>query len=232
MFEPPTLILSLRLPFQLLYLNPEHDILHIQTFHPAKHTLVAFLHGLKAYEPRDIRLLRLAVESNTVSTVREALLGSTARASAELSTPTSASLISTLAQLRDIIYMMQGRIGRAIIGPLIDLPEAGVRFSHSMPIKSPIPSFHLTFDPRPKEQVEADLQYVLAWKGLRGIRWQMQEIFQELAIWPMKPAVSACCLRLNCTTLSRQSSMRRLQKIFERGARELAAGVGSAKTVD
>lgn len=44
------------------YFNPEHDFLHITADAPVKDTLIDFLWDLKAYDPKDIGLLKLAVD--------------------------------------------------------------------------------------------------------------------------------------------------------------------------
>lgn len=45
-----------------LYFNPEHDFLHIWADAPVKETLIDFLWDLRAYDPRDVGLLRLGVD--------------------------------------------------------------------------------------------------------------------------------------------------------------------------
>jgi len=166
-----------------LYLNPEYDILHLQIMRPAEHTFVDFLHDLKAYDPRDVGLLRLALDPNSITPIHEALLGSTYRDRAILPSTAEASLVSTLTNLRDMIWMIQGHVGRPIIGPLLDFPQAGVRFNHSMPLMSLAPSFDLhERDPRDKDQVEKDLQYVLAWRDPRGMRVQWRDILESWGV--------------------------------------------------
>ncbi|CAN8101576.1 unnamed protein product [Discula destructiva] len=45
-----------------LLFNPEHDFLHIEAIDPVKETLIDFLWDLKAYDPKDVGLLNLAVD--------------------------------------------------------------------------------------------------------------------------------------------------------------------------
>lgn len=45
-----------------LFFNPEHDFLHIRAEAPIKETLIDFLWDLKAYDPKDIGLLKLAID--------------------------------------------------------------------------------------------------------------------------------------------------------------------------
>lgn len=45
-----------------LFLNPEHDILHIKADAPVKETMIDFLWDLKAYDPKDVGLLKLAID--------------------------------------------------------------------------------------------------------------------------------------------------------------------------
>lgn len=46
----------------MLYFNPEHDFLHIRAEAPIKETLIDFLWDLRAYDPKDIGLLKLAID--------------------------------------------------------------------------------------------------------------------------------------------------------------------------
>lgn len=45
-----------------LFFNPEHDFLHIRAEAPVKETLIDFMWDLKAYDPKDIGLLKLAID--------------------------------------------------------------------------------------------------------------------------------------------------------------------------
>jgi len=155
-----------------LYLNPEHDILHIKAPQPAEHTFIAFIHDLKTYDPRGIGLVRLALGTNTISALFEASNNTTL-------TQASASPFSNL---RNLIFTMHGHVGRAIIGHLIDHPAAGVRFNHSLPVKALAPAFDLAPDPRSKDQLGVDLRYICAFGDLCRMREQMQHVLQAWGI--------------------------------------------------
>ncbi|ROW04781.1 hypothetical protein VMCG_04899 [Cytospora schulzeri] len=45
-----------------LYLNPEHDILHIDADAPVRETLIDFFWDLKAYDPRGVGLVKMAID--------------------------------------------------------------------------------------------------------------------------------------------------------------------------
>ncbi|KUI70892.1 hypothetical protein VM1G_06413 [Cytospora mali] len=45
-----------------LYLNPEHDILHIRADAPVKETLIDFFWDMKAYDPKGLGLLKMALD--------------------------------------------------------------------------------------------------------------------------------------------------------------------------
>lgn len=160
---------------QPLYLSPEHDILYIQARPPAEHTLVSFIHDLRAYDPLGIGLLRLALEQNTISALEEA-------SAEQVAAPVWDSFATTFSHLRDLIFMMDGHLGRAIMGPLIDVPAAGIRFNHALPIKPLTPAFDLAPDPRPLGQVEVDLACVVAFNDPHGMREQMRHVMQACGI--------------------------------------------------
>ncbi|KAF3764186.1 hypothetical protein M406DRAFT_107371 [Cryphonectria parasitica EP155] len=46
----------------MLYLNPEHDVLHLRADSPVHKTLLDFLWDLKAYDPKGVGLRKLAVD--------------------------------------------------------------------------------------------------------------------------------------------------------------------------
>jgi hypothetical protein len=131
----------------MLYFNPEYDFIHLITCGPAKHAFVDFLHDLKAYNPRDVGLLNLALDVNGMAAGLNSL-------TEVFEGPAMASFSSSLSQLQEIIWVAQSHSGRRIMGPREDFEGVGVRFNHSMPIKAITPSFDLlSRDPRPNIQV-------------------------------------------------------------------------------
>jgi len=175
-------------PPQPLYLNPEHDILFLKAHPPAQQTLVSFIHDLCAYDPRGTGLLRVAFERNTISNLELAAtttttpVDNTAVPSSTAAVNVWASFVSTLSRFHEIIYMMDAHVGRAIIGQLIDVPAAGVRFNHSLPVKPMTSTFDFAPDPRPKDQVIKDLSCVVAISDPHGMREQIANIFSACGI--------------------------------------------------
>ncbi|KAK3362499.1 hypothetical protein B0T25DRAFT_7734 [Lasiosphaeria hispida] len=169
-----------------LYLNPEFDFVHLRHRGPVEHTTLDFMHDLKAYDPRGVGLVNLALDMNGMPFLHESLVGSYSRLRAELAAPCRASLVDTLSQLRNIIWMADSHFGRAIMGPLQDFRDAGVRFNHSMPVRSSTSSFDLlTRDPRPAAQVEPDLRYVLtACRDPRQMHVQWTELLEKWSVLP------------------------------------------------
>jgi len=168
-----------------LYLNPEHDILHLHITHPAQHTFVPFLHDLKSHDPHHIGLLRLALDPNSTAAIHSVL---SPPSHDDIPAHFKATLTSTLTNLTDLIWTIHSPLGRPILGPLLGFPDAGIRFNHSMPLKPLTSSFDLYGrDPRDATQVEKDLQYVLGWKDPRGMRAQWREVLRALGIVPPKP---------------------------------------------
>ncbi|KAF4630742.1 hypothetical protein G7Y89_g7399 [Cudoniella acicularis] len=49
-----------------LYFNPEYDFIHLRARGP-EHPFVDFLHDLKAYDPQDVGLLNLALDTNSMN---------------------------------------------------------------------------------------------------------------------------------------------------------------------
>ncbi|KAK9792854.1 putative 2EXR domain-containing protein [Seiridium cardinale] len=162
-----------------LYFNPEYDFIHPTTRGPAEHTVVDFLHDLKANDPRDVGLLNLALDSNGMAAGLYPL--------SEISEESAkASFVSTLSQLREVIWVAQSHSGRKIMGPVEDFVGVGVRFNHSLPIKPITPSFDLLkHDPRP---VGPDLKYVLTGASdPRQMRVHWQELLRRWNIHQTQP---------------------------------------------
>ncbi|KAI9713533.1 MAG: hypothetical protein M1820_000915 [Bogoriella megaspora] len=156
----------------ILYFNPEYDYIHLSTRGPAEHTFVDFLHDLKAYDPRDVGVLNLALEINSMNAGLNGL-------SSISEAPAKASFVKCLSHLQEIIWVASSHMGRMIMapemGPIQDWQRIGVRFNHSMPIQAITPSFDLLgHDPR---QVGPELKYVVT--GTSDPR-QMRVYWQEL----------------------------------------------------
>ncbi|KAH7372233.1 hypothetical protein BKA66DRAFT_468449 [Pyrenochaeta sp. MPI-SDFR-AT-0127] len=134
----------------MLYFNPEHDILHVRAQCPLEYTLIAFLHDLRAHDPKDVGLQSVALDSSLVTELGylKPLPQGLART----------SFIYLLSRLQRIIWVASSLIGRGIMSIFSNLPTVGVRFIHSMPIMSAKSSFDiLAPDPRP---IQSELKYV------------------------------------------------------------------------
>lgn len=84
-----------------LYLNPEHDVLHIEADDPVKETLIDFFWDLKAYDPRDVGLLKLAVDLRSFCCSDLQYL----RKSDILLIRQRSALVETLSQLREVWFV-------------------------------------------------------------------------------------------------------------------------------
>lgn len=85
----------------LLLFNPEHDFLHIEADAPVKETLLDFLWDLKAYDPRDVGLLKLALDLQNFCANDLQYL----RTSDIFLIRQRAALVDTLSQLRSVWFM-------------------------------------------------------------------------------------------------------------------------------
>ncbi|KND88467.1 hypothetical protein TOPH_06851 [Tolypocladium ophioglossoides CBS 100239] len=163
-----------------LYYNPEYDFMHLRAHHqPVEHSFIDFLYDLKAYDPRDVGLLNLAIGTNGMTDLHTL---------AEVSeAPARATLVDSLSRLQEIIWLAKSIAGRAIMGPLQDFQGVGVRFNHSMPVKVITPSFNLLRrDPRP---VGPELKFVLtACSDPRQMRIRWQELQERWEIRQAQPA--------------------------------------------
>lgn len=91
-----------------LYLNPEHDVLHVAADAPVRETLIDFFWDLKAYDPRGVGLLRLAVDlesfcANDLQYLRRSDL---------LLIRHRSALVETLAGLREVWFVNVPSSGR------------------------------------------------------------------------------------------------------------------------
>jgi hypothetical protein len=162
-----------------LYFNPEYDFMFLRAKHNPEHTFVDFLYDLKAYDPKHIGLLNLALDISGISTLYSLTNISEA--------PARDTFVDSLQRLQEIIWVAESMSGRAIIGPLDNFQGVGVRFNHSMPIKAITPTFNfLRPDPR---AIGPDLNYVLtACLDPRQMRVQWRQL---LAKWEIRQALQA-----------------------------------------
>ncbi|CAJ2512870.1 Uu.00g009890.m01.CDS01 [Anthostomella pinea] len=138
-----------------LHFNPELDILRI-----TPSTDVAFANlvfELKAYDPRDVGLLRLAADFNSLVRISQV-------EPEKLDQHMQSAFRSTLIQVEEVFFCVIEPTGRAFLGPLSGIPAAkGVWFNRSYPILAATPTFDLIArDPRP---ICADLCRVFAGTG-------------------------------------------------------------------
>ncbi|EAT91001.1 hypothetical protein SNOG_01352 [Parastagonospora nodorum SN15] len=156
---------------------------------PLSRTFVPFLHDLRAYDPKDVGILRLALDDELVTNLYHM--------NPSLAEVAYKSFILSLKTLQQIIWMASSPIGRPITGVRSNLPTVGYRFIHSMPIMSANASFDL-LDPdlRP---IQSELQYTatatidprklsLVWHGFltnTGIIRQPRP--QELVLFAAEP---------------------------------------------
>lgn len=84
-----------------LYLNPEHDMLHIEADDPVQETLLDFFWDLRAYDPRGVGLLRLAVDLRSFCCSGLQYL----RKSDILLIRQREALVQTLSQLREVWFV-------------------------------------------------------------------------------------------------------------------------------
>lgn len=84
-----------------LFFNPEHDFLHIRANAPVKETLIDFFWDLKAYDPKDVGLLKLATDikgfcANDLQYLRPSDLFLIRQ---------RAALVETLSQLKEVWFI-------------------------------------------------------------------------------------------------------------------------------
>lgn len=90
-----------------LYLNPEHDILHLGADAPVKDTLIDFFWDMKAYDPKGVGLVKLGLDLDGLCTHDLQYL----KRSDLLLIRQRNILVDTLSQLRELwfIYLESGR---------------------------------------------------------------------------------------------------------------------------
>lgn len=127
-----------------LYLNPEHDVLHVDAGAPVRETLVDFLWDLKAYDPRGVGLLKLAVDlegfcANDLQYLRRSDL---------LLVRQRSALVETLSQLREVWFVnvqscgrRRGLERRPEMTSAEEEEEEGLRSSWALPVRGGGPAF-------------------------------------------------------------------------------------------
>lgn len=129
-----------------LIFNPEHDFLHIRAEAPVKETLIDFLWDLKAYDPKDVGLLRLATDldgfcANDLPYLKRSDLYLIRQRMA---------LVDTLSQLKEVWFINLHSPGRARKQP--EEPPAPQRHfinSGALPIAAGLPTLErVGADPR------------------------------------------------------------------------------------
>jgi hypothetical protein len=169
------------------YFNPEYDFIHLRGEHlPVEQSFIDFLHDFKAYDPKNIGLINLALGSNDMTMLHFHLKKIS-------SAPARMTFVDVLSRLQQLIWIAHSHAGRAIMGPLQgfqgfnELHGVGVRFNHSLPVKAITPSFNLLRqDPRP---VGPELRYVLtAASDPRRMRVQWRELLKRWGVYQAQPA--------------------------------------------
>lgn len=94
-----------------LLFNPEHDFLHIEAEAPVKETLLDFLWDLKAYDPKDVGLLKLAVDLNAFCANDLQYL----RKCDIYLIRQRAALVDTLSQLKSVWFINRQSARRALV---------------------------------------------------------------------------------------------------------------------
>lgn len=134
-----------------LYFNPEHDFLHISGFMAPLEMpdifFVDFVTRLKSvYDPRDIGLLNLVLDSNDISH----LLPSNHE---DRSAPVPGPFLETIERLQEVWLLSKQEFGRLNLSALSGTSSTDVFITRSFPIMPLTPNFELLgLDPRPISQ--------------------------------------------------------------------------------
>ncbi|KLU84365.1 hypothetical protein MAPG_03409 [Magnaporthiopsis poae ATCC 64411] len=158
-----------------LYLSPEHDVIHLSSWRGGdtdEYSFLDFIHDLKAYDPRGTGICNLALDGKGIEAFR-----SLTKRPPEAA-PATAAVVDCLSRLQSITWMADSRCGRAILGWMRGMPDIGVRFNHSMPIRSASLRFNIVGqDPRP---VGPELKYVVTATGTSSDPRRMHVWWREL----------------------------------------------------
>ena len=142
---PPSRAKIAKPPTHTLYLNPDFDCLEIIAPDPHKENLVRFLHDLKTvHDPLHEGLRNLAVAMGTLSmwdTRRDVPL--------EINDDDRAAFAATLAQLREVFFVLAPHEGRQNFGQFRGMNCRQKFYNRSVPILARVPTFERCRDPRP-----------------------------------------------------------------------------------
>jgi len=158
----------------MFYCNPEFDFFNLEG---QASDVVAFIHDLRAHDPRNVGLVNVALGANTLTSLRHD--------GHEITHPrVKASFTDFLSQVREVVWVAHSIWGRTIRPYNGHDDRLGFKFNHSLPVMGQTPRFELVKrDPRP---IGPELQYVLtAASDPRRLRMQWREL---LDMWQARPA--------------------------------------------
>lgn len=180
-----------------LRINPEHDVLQIKAEEPVKRTLIDFLWDLKAYDPKGVGLLKLAINlrqfcSNDLQYLQRSDL---------LLIRQRQALVESLSQLQEV-WFINVEAGRNLYQPSADGSETIVPYGIEM-------SGYESVGLDTREGAEAELQRVymgsvdpreLIWRWKRLLyRWRIDHphgqvkyrlmLAQQQYPWKYEPTV-------------------------------------------
>lgn len=139
-----------------LYFNPEHDFLHIVADAPVKETFIDFVWDLKQYDPRDVGLLKLAIDlegfcANDLQYLKRSDLFLIRQRSA---------LVETLSQLQEVWFInSQSQSSRKGIKYQTGIPATGSDSNWALPLRGGGPAFERT-GPDQRHGLEQQLEQV------------------------------------------------------------------------
>lgn len=137
-----------------LYFNPEHDFLHIVADAPVKETFIDFLWDLKQYDPRDVGLLKLAVDLEGFCASDLQYLK---RSDLFLIRQRSA-LVETLSQLKEV-WFINSQSSRKAIKYQKGIPPTGLDSNWALPLSGGGPAFE-RIGPDQRHGLEQQLEQV------------------------------------------------------------------------
>lgn len=113
---------------RVLRINPEHDVLKIRAEAPVKQSLIDFLWDLKAYDPKGVGLLKLALDLrdfcyNDLQYLKRSDL---------LLIRQRKALVETLSQLREVWFMSMMEPGKEVYKASAESPEGVIPFRVTM----------------------------------------------------------------------------------------------------
>lgn len=211
-----------------LRINPEHDVLQIKAEEPVKRTLIDFLWDLKAYDPKGVGLLKLAINlrefcSNDLQYLQRSDL---------LLIRQRQALVETLSQLQEV-WFINVEAGRNLYQPSADGSETIVPYGIKM-------SGYESVGPDAREGAEAELQRVymgsvdpreLIWRWKRLLyRWRIHHpqgqlkyrlmLAQQQYPWKYEPTVRGLARIMKHLSLREREPFRTNDRVFRPGACE------------